>query len=163
MPLFRNLFRLGALSVPTAGAGWYAYTWNTYFVPFSTRDADYETLALRKVNPLGNPPACIDHAVRSVPLKNLKTTDVEELTKEFCRGVWAGPGFWYQRRYLQKKYRALPGREEQLWDRHQLGVSDYPVGTKLVDHFEVVERGPGKVSWLRIESRLRDGFCKHTS
>jgi hypothetical protein len=50
-----------------------------------------------------------------------------------------------QRRYLERKYRALPGREDHLWDVKQLEKSDYPVGTKITDHFEVVEHTPEKV------------------
>jgi len=46
-----------------------------------------------KLNPSGNPPVCIDHAVRTIPLSKLKTTDQESLTREFCRGIWSGPGF----------------------------------------------------------------------
>lgn len=32
-----------------------------------------------------------------------------------------------------------------MWDQKDLLESDYPVGTKIVDHFEVVERTPDKV------------------
>ena len=46
---------------------------------------------------------------------------------------------------MERKYRALPGREKQLWDVKQLEKSDYPVGTVVVDHFEVVEHTDDKV------------------
>ena len=101
---------------------------------------------MKQRNPANNPPACIDHAVRRVPLDRLKTNDLETLTRDFCAGVWGGPGFAYQRRYLEKKYRALEGRGDHLWNKADLEESAYPAGTRIVDHFEVVERAPGKVS-----------------
>jgi hypothetical protein len=84
-----------------------------------------------------------------VPFSQLKTTDPAVLTTDFCRGIWCGIGYAYQRRYLEKKYRKLEGREKSLWDRHELQVSDYETGTVICDHFEVVERNPGKVMFYR--------------
>lgn len=55
-------------------------------------------------------------------------------------------GYAYQRRYLEKKYRGLPERDDNLWERKELAESDYKVGTKITDHFEVLEHTPEKVT-----------------
>lgn len=150
MPLFKSLVTTTAATAAALGAGWKLYTRDTHFVPFTPTSPSYASWAglLQKRNPHNNPPICIDHAVRRVPLDELKTDDVETLTRGFCAGVWSGLGFAYQRRFLEKKYRALEGRAEHLWDKGELAGSEYPVGTKIADHFEVVERTPGKVSCL---------------
>lgn len=138
------LSKLGLYTTGTAGvagAAWYAYSRNTTFVPFS--DSLYGPAA--KLNPHHNPPVCIDEAVRTVPLSKLKYTSQDELTKEFCRGIWGGWGFAYQRSYLDKKYRYLDGRQDHLWDKGDLLKSDYALGTKITDHFEVVDRSDKRV------------------
>jgi hypothetical protein len=121
------------------------WTRNTKFVPYDASSDDLKTPVYSKVNPASNPPVCIDHAVRTVPLAQLKTRDQARLTTEFCRGVWSGMGYAYQRRYLEKKYRGLEGRADMLWERAQLRGSEYPVGTRITDHFEVLEHTPEKV------------------
>jgi hypothetical protein len=127
------------------------WTKDTKFVPYDATAPDFQTETFKKHNPASNPPVCIDHAMRTVPLSQLKTREQAKLTTDFCRGLWSGMGYAYQRRYLEKKYRTLKGREDHLWDRAQLVQSDYPVGTKITDHFEVVEHSPEKVwtQWLR--------------
>jgi hypothetical protein len=148
-------------AVVNASFGYSAFSlWSrkTTFVPYDTSSPDLATATFKKHNPNGNPPACIDHAIRTVPLSQLKTTDQKELTRDFCRGVWSGIGFAYQRRFLEKKYKALPGRENHLWSREELGKAEYDVGTKITDHFEVVEKSPEKVclqcGQLRILGQL---------
>lgn len=132
------------------------YTRNTSFVPYDTSSPDLSTPTFAAHNPLKNAPVCIDHAIKTLPLApfreryGLKTGEkvpVERLTTDFCRGIWSGIGFRVQRRYLERKYRALPGREEHLWDVKELERSEYPVGEKIVDHFEVVEHAADKVSF----------------
>lgn len=132
-----------------AGLGYSAFTFytrNTKFVPYDASSPDLQTPLAKRHNPHANAPVCIDHAVRTVPLSQLKTQDQAQLTRDFCRGVWSGLGYAYQRRYLEKKYRALPGREGHLWDREELAKAEYEVGTKITDHFEVMEKTPEKVS-----------------
>ncbi|KAF2993006.1 hypothetical protein E8E13_000380 [Curvularia kusanoi] len=130
------------------------YTRNTTFVPYDTADPDLATPTFTKHNPLSNKPICIDHAVKTLPLQQFREryglkegekVPVERLTTDFCRGVWSGIGFRVQRRMMEKKYRALPGRENDLWDVKQLEKSEYPVGEKIVDHFEVVQHDANKV------------------
>ena len=71
--------------------------------------------------------------------------DQAALTTDFCRGIWSGVAFRVQRRLLVKWYRAMEGREKQLWDVKELVKNDYKVGTKIVDYFEVVEHKDDKV------------------
>ncbi|KAF2713811.1 hypothetical protein K504DRAFT_473039 [Pleomassaria siparia CBS 279.74] len=133
------------------------YARKTTFVPYDTTSPDLQTPLFKKHNPHGNPPGCIDHAVRTVPLSKLKTIDQAELTRDFCRGVWGGIGYAYQRRFLEKKYKALPGREDHLWSREELGNAEYEKGTKITDHFEVVEKTPEKIVVRCGDSPLEAG------
>jgi hypothetical protein len=133
------------------------YTRNTKFVPFDTSAPDLTTKTFRNHNPLNNPPACIDHAIKQIPYGKLPekywvkgsggriSVDQKALTTDFCRSIWSGVGFRVQRRILERKYRALEGREDHLWDVKDLEKSSYQVGTKIVDHFEVVEHTDDKV------------------
>ncbi|KAF2269657.1 hypothetical protein CC78DRAFT_486389 [Lojkania enalia] len=126
-------------------AGFTFYTRQTKFVPYDTTHPDLQTPVFRTHNPASNPPICIDHAVKTIPLSQLKTQDQRQLTTDFCRGVWSGLGYAYQRRYLERKYRALEGRDKDLWTREELAKSEYQVGTRITDHFEVLLHDDEKV------------------
>ncbi|KAH8637226.1 hypothetical protein AA0112_g258 [Alternaria arborescens] len=133
------------------------YTRNTKFVPYDTSSPDLTTSVFRAHNPHGNPPVCIDHAIKEVPYGKLPekywvkgsggriSVDQPALATDFCRGIWSGVAFRVQRRFLERKYRAMEGRDKQLWDVKQLERDDYKVGTGIVDHFEVVEHTDEKV------------------
>jgi hypothetical protein len=146
MGLLARATGLAVATTATPALGWMWYSRATTFVPFGTSSPDFTSPTAKRLNPNGNPPVCIDHAIRTVPLAKLKTTDQAELTRQFCQGIWSGPGFGIQRRYLARKYQALEGREDHLWEKKDLKASDYDVGTKIADHFEVVERDADKVS-----------------
>lgn len=131
------------------------YTRSTKFVPYDTNSPDHSTPTFRAHNPASNPPGCIDHAVKEVPYAKLPakyrmkdSVDQAQLATDFCRGVWGGVAYRVQRRYLERKYRNLPGREGQLWDVKDLEKSQYEVGTVITDHFEVVEHTKDKVGYL---------------
>ncbi|KAF2424504.1 hypothetical protein EJ08DRAFT_413933 [Tothia fuscella] len=164
MGLFARIAGIAAATTATPALAWAAYTSSTIFVPFGTSSPDYTSSISKKINPASNPPVCIDHAIRTIPLSKLKTTDQEELTRSFCQGVWSGAGFEIQRRYLARKYRALNERDDHLWDKIELKMSNYEVGTKIADHFEVVERNADKVtvrcgdSPLKQKPRPSDGL-----
>jgi hypothetical protein len=142
------------------------YTRNTKFVPYDTSSPDLTTSLFRKHNPLNNPPGCIDHAVKSIAYGKLPqkywttgadgriSVDRAALTTDFCRGVWSGIAYNVQRKMLERKYRALPGREQHLWDVKQLEQSKYEVGTSITDHFEVVEHTDDKVCSIHPLSLL---------
>tara|TARA_R110002003_G_scaffold79_6_gene7057 strand:+ start:19844 stop:20401 length:558 start_codon:yes stop_codon:yes gene_type:complete len=133
------------------------YTRGTQFVPYDTSASDFSTALFEKHNPSANPPVCIDHAIKSIPYAKLPEkylrkasgggvgVDQAQLATDFCRGVWGGLAYRVQRRYLERKYRGLLGREGHLWDVKELERSGYEVGTKITDHFEVVEHTDEKV------------------
>lgn len=138
-----RLVRITGITTAAAAGTHAYYTRQTHFVPSTLED--YNSSALKTLNPHRYPPALYDHAVRVVPLSQLPTADTSVLTREFCRGVWGEAAYTIQRKYLERKYRAAPGREDNLWDVKDLLESAYPVGTKITDHFEVVESSPDKV------------------
>ncbi|QDS72106.1 hypothetical protein FKW77_003620 [Venturia effusa] len=130
--------------------GWLWYTRATTIIPYPTTSPDFSSATTQKFNPGNNPPKCHDMAIRTVPLDDLQTTDQETLTRRFCQGIWSGPGFEIQRRFLARKYRHLDGRWDHLWEKADLRSSRYDVGTKIADHFEVVERTDEKVPILLL-------------
>jgi hypothetical protein len=150
------------------------YTRNTKFIPYDVSHADLLSPTHKSHNPSNNPPGCIDHAIKSIPYAQLPekyrratsngslAVDRAALTTDFCRGIWSGLAYRVQRRYLERKYRALPGREGQLWDVKQLESSEYPVGTLITDHFEVVEHTDKKV-FPRYRQRGRKLLMRHIS
>ncbi|KAJ4318189.1 hypothetical protein N0V94_004555 [Neodidymelliopsis sp. IMI 364377] len=174
--LFGVVLGLGGAAAANALLGYSVfsfYTRNTTFVPYDISSPDLLTPVATKHNPLKNKPVCIDHAIKTLPLQKFREryglnegadVPVERLTTDFCRGIWSGIGFRVQRRYLERKYRALEGREDHLWDVKQLEKSEYPVGQNIVDHFEVVEHSPNKVvvrcgdSPLNQDHRASDGL-----
>lgn len=133
------------------------YTRNTKFIPYDVSHKDLQSATHKSHNPGNNPPACIDHAIKQIPYAKLPEkyriaakddtfqVDKAQLATDFCRGIWGGVGYRVQRKYLERKYRALPGREDHLWTVKDLEKSDYPVGTIITDHFEVLEHTPEKV------------------
>jgi len=147
MPFLRKA--AGVLLASAAGPAivWQVYSRNSKFVPFNRSSDDFPTRAFLKVNPDDNEPALVDHCVRKIPLSKLVTTDVGELTTSFSRNIWAGNGFEIQRRLLEKNNRALEGRQDDLWDKPELASSNYELGTKIADHFEVIDRDEGRVRY----------------
>ncbi|CAI6331868.1 unnamed protein product [Periconia digitata] len=121
------------------------YSRNTTFLPYDTSSPDLATPVFKSHNKLNNPPVCIDHAVKTIPLAKLKENDLGRLTTDFCRGVWSGVGYAVQRKILERKYKGLEGREGMLWGRKELGEAEYKVGEVVTDHFEVVEHTDDKV------------------
>ncbi|KAF9043702.1 hypothetical protein BDZ89DRAFT_1059128, partial [Hymenopellis radicata] len=142
MGLFRNILRTTAIGASAGIGTFFIATRKTTFVPmdpatlplFSSRQA-------RLFNPNKNPQT-YDDCMRAVPFSEIKPELLEDkkaLVTAFCAGVWSGPGYEIQRRYLERKYYG-PETKEQLWTREQLKSSSYPVGTVVTDHFEVVQR-----------------------
>lgn len=154
MGLLARLTGAAVATTATPALGWMWYTRATTFVPFPTSSPDFSSVTARKFNPGNNPPVCNDMAVRTVPLDQLKTTDQETLTRQFCQGIWSGPGFEIQRRYLARKYQQLDGRWDHLWEKADLRSSRYNVGTKIADHFEVVERTDEKVWCIKVGNSI---------
>ncbi|PWY89641.1 hypothetical protein BO94DRAFT_565405 [Aspergillus sclerotioniger CBS 115572] len=140
-----------AAKITTIGAGatvgfFFAAVRHNEFVPMTTTDPLFQHPLYQKLNPSNNP-ASYDLCVRQVPLKDIKPALLEKpgrLTEAFCAGVWSGFGYAYQRRYLSKKYEG-PETSSHLWTRADLRAATYDVGTKITDHFEVVEKTPERI------------------
>lgn len=114
--------------------------------PLPTTDYLFGTTLFARFNPYNNP-ATRDVCIRRVPLSQIKPELLEKegaLVESFCRGVWSGYGYAYQRRYLEKKYRG-PETANQLWTREELKTSNYEQGTMITDHFEVVAKSENSI------------------
>ncbi|KAF2454621.1 hypothetical protein BDY21DRAFT_387427 [Lineolata rhizophorae] len=158
MGKFRSLVRLATASTVAGAIGWKVYTKDTHFIDFSTSSPEFATAFYRAHNPApGNKPLLLDHAVKRVPLSKLRTSDTDELTREFSANIWGGPGFALQRKYHEKRGRHLEGRQDMLWEKGDLAKSDYRQGTKIADYFEVVQRTPEKVTVRWGDSPLVTG------
>lgn len=153
--MLRRLRWPAVYTVTTAAAGslaWQYYTYNTRFVPIDLKSDAQLSASLKKINPHDNPPALVDHAQKRIPLKILRTNDAERLTTDYTARIWGSWGFDVQRWLLERWYRKMDGRQRMLWDEDDLKENGYEIGTRLVDHFEVIEREGQRVS---ITSRGR--------
>ncbi|KAI6708391.1 hypothetical protein JHW43_009072, partial [Diplocarpon mali] len=147
MGVIRTLLSTAALGGVGGGAAFAWWTRNSKFVPMTPSDAIFSSSAYAVQNPNRNP-ATQDLCVRRVPLTRIKPQLLEKegkLVEAFCAGVWAGYGYAYQRRYLEKKYRNATTTAHQLWDRAALLASTYEPGTEITDHFEVVSKTPTSI------------------
>ncbi|KAH0288369.1 hypothetical protein M436DRAFT_39669 [Aureobasidium namibiae CBS 147.97] len=165
MGIFKTLSKAAAYGTVAGAGGWALYTRKSNFVPLSPSDHIYNTTFYARNNPERNP-ATADLCVRRVPLSEIKPEYLEKegkLVEKFCAGVWGGLGYAYQRQYLEKKYRDAD-TEEQLWDTKALLDSEYPVGTQITDHFEVLTKTPESIivrcgdSPRKMEVRPSDGL-----
>ena len=132
-----------------------AYLLTTHQTKIVTLPSDHvPTIPIfARLNPRKNP-VTADRAIRRIPLHALpislqdhvRNGDGHELTRRFCAGIWSSAGYEIQRRYLEKKYRSLTDRQSQLWERLDLLTSEYPIGTIITDHFEVVENQSDRIT-----------------
>lgn len=121
-------------------------TRNSKIHPLPSTDYLFGTTLFARFNPYNNP-STSDVCIRRVPLTSIKPELIEKegaLVENFCRGVWGGWGYAYQRRFLEKKYRG-PETATHLWDRTDLKTSTYDQGTKITDHFEVVAKSENSI------------------
>ncbi|KAF7297224.1 hypothetical protein MIND_00955500 [Mycena indigotica] len=125
-----------------------AYTRHAEFVPFSVQDDPIvASTAYKKFNAFGNDGAH-DLCVRRVPLGEIREEYLQgdgKLVEKFCGGIWAEFGYDIQRKYLERKYRG-PATATDLWDPPELKGSTYPVGTRVTDHFEVLEHTASSIT-----------------
>ncbi|THV79811.1 hypothetical protein D6D27_08899 [Aureobasidium pullulans] len=165
MGVIKTLSKLTAYGTVAGAGGWALYTRKSSFVPMSSNDYIYNTTFFARNNPDQNP-TMSDLCVRKVPLSQIKPDYLEKegkLVEKFCAGVWGGLGYAYQRQYLEKKYRDAD-TESQLWDTKALQESEYPVGTQITDHFEVLTKTPESIivrcgdSPRKMEVRPSDGL-----
>lgn len=143
-----------------------AYLITTRQTTIETLPSDYidPSPTFKNFNPRPNP-VTSDIATRRVPLSkfpvdmrdHLRNGDGKELTRRFCAGIWTGKAFDVQRKYLTDKYAHLHGREDHLWTPQQMLDSNYEVGTKIVDHFEVVESSAQNIALRCGDTPLNSG------
>jgi len=165
MGVIRSLFNTVVIGGAATTGALVFMSRNSKFVPLSTSDAIFSSAAYLRNNPNKNP-ATQDLCIRKVPLSSIKPELLEKegkLVEAFCAGVWGGWGYAYQRSYLAKKYEG-PTTAHQLWKVPDLLSSDYPVGTQITDHFEVVEHTDNSIvvrcgdSPMKNEVRDSDGL-----
>ncbi|CCT70595.1 uncharacterized protein FFB20_02716 [Fusarium fujikuroi] len=143
--LARKTVFTGLLGTSTAAA--YLASQNPVISPLPANDPIWSSRLFRRANPNGNP-TTQDVVIKRIPFSKIRPELLQnnnDLTLEFCRGVWSGWGFAIQRRYAQLKYRG-PETEHQLWDPEQLATSTYDKGAIITDHFEVVEKTPTSIT-----------------
>ncbi|KAK3313253.1 hypothetical protein B0H66DRAFT_389174 [Apodospora peruviana] len=118
----------------------------TIISPLPRDDPLWSSKSFAKFN-VHNNASTQDVCVKRVPIDKIRPELLEkegDLALEFCRGVWGGLGYRFQRAYLARKYQG-PATTGQLWTTEQLSKSTYEPGTQLTDHFEVVEKTPTEI------------------
>ncbi|PYH91833.1 hypothetical protein BO71DRAFT_451852 [Aspergillus ellipticus CBS 707.79] len=141
MGFLRSALKVGTIGGAASVGLFFAAVRKNTFEPMTPADPIFQHPLYQKLNPSNNPPS-YDVCVRRVPLKDINPALLEKkgkLTEAFCAGVWSGFGYAYQRRYLSKKYEG-PETATDLWTRAELRANDYELGTRITDHFEVVEK-----------------------
>ncbi|KAF2716577.1 hypothetical protein K431DRAFT_257223 [Polychaeton citri CBS 116435] len=166
MGIFRTTLAVTGWGSLAAASGFIAMTRNSKVLPIPASDYIFNSTLYAKHNPQ-NAPVTQDICVRKVPLDKIKPELLDKegkLVEAFCAGVWGGIGYAYQRRFLEKKYRADPYTADHLWDSKDLQTSTYEIGTKITDHFEVVSKNADSIivrcgdSPRKIAPRESDGL-----
>ncbi|VBB81942.1 Putative protein of unknown function [Podospora comata] len=144
MGIIRKTFTTAFLA--TAGTVGYLGTTTRLESPLPEDDPLWRSKSFRKYNRHNNA-STQDLVYKRIPLDKIKPELLQregDLALEFCRGVWGGLGYRFQRVYLARKYQR-PATAAQLWTADQLSKSTYEPGTQLTDHFEVVEKTPTEI------------------
>ncbi|KAH9817787.1 hypothetical protein Tdes44962_MAKER05497 [Teratosphaeria destructans] len=187
MGIIRTTLAIAGYGSLAGAASFIAATRYSKISALPASDYIFNSTLYSRYNP-NNAPATQDLCTRKVPLSKIKPELLEKaedgkLVEAFCQGVWGGlgevaeaggkivckrqsdnrAGYAYQRRFLEKKYRG-PNTASQLWDRKDLKASEYPVGTQITDHFEVVSKTPTSIivrcgdSPRKLDVRESDGL-----
>lgn len=82
-----------------------------------------------------------------------ETGDWETLKADRVRRICPTTGYRFQRRFLALKYQTQT--EDQLWSPRDLATSNYELGTKITDHFEVVHKDPRSITVRCGDSPVR--------
>lgn len=116
---------MGIIRTTVAVTGWSAVAAASTFAfitrkskisPIPASDYIFNSALYARSNP-NKAPITEDICTRRVPLDSIKPELLEKqdkLTEAFCAGVWSGVGYAYQRRFLEKKYRADPFTKGKL-------------------------------------------------
>ncbi|KAK3053427.1 hypothetical protein LTR09_005596 [Extremus antarcticus] len=146
MSILRTTLAVTGYGSFAAAIGYVLATRKSKVYPLPANDYLMGTSLFARFNPYNNP-VTRDVCTRTVPLAQIKPELLEQegaLVQSFCRGVWSGWGYAYQRRYLEKKYRG-PDTAIHLWDNDALRTSNYEVGTVVTDHFEVLAKSENSI------------------
>ncbi|PLB40325.1 uncharacterized protein BDW47DRAFT_101792 [Aspergillus candidus] len=146
MGFITRTVKVTTLGAATAAGAFAWATRNDKLVPMTPADRIFSSPAYRNLNPSNNP-TTHDYYVRRVPLTDIKPSLLEnkgKLTEAFCAGVWSGWGYAFQRAYLSRKYEN-PSTASDLWTREALRAGPYELGTRITDHFEVLEKSTERI------------------
>ncbi|KAK0749977.1 hypothetical protein B0T18DRAFT_407973 [Schizothecium vesticola] len=144
MGIIKKTFYTGVLT--GASVLGYLGATTTLITPLPNDDPVWRSKSYARVNVHRNA-AMHDVAVKRIPLDKIKPSLLQkdgDLTLEFCRSVWGGLGYRFQRNYLARKYQGA-ATAKQLWTAQQLRESTYERGTQLTDHFEVIEKTKAEI------------------
>ncbi|KAI2606751.1 hypothetical protein GGR54DRAFT_643983 [Hypoxylon sp. NC1633] len=157
---------LSTALVAVTGSVAYLTTTTNLTSPLPADDELWATKSFARVNRYSNP-SLQDDARKRIPLSKVRPElrdDEEALAIEFCRGAWAGYAYAPQRIIMMLANKG-PRTEGQLFGRQQLASSNYELGTRFSDHFEVVERTSNSITVRSGGSpsepgpREMDGLC----
>ncbi|KAF7718574.1 Uncharacterized protein PECH_008975 [Penicillium ucsense] len=146
MGLLSRVLKVSAAGTVASVGIFFGATRNDKFEPMDMTDPIFSSPLFKKLNPDNNPPFH-DLCVRRVPLEKINPSLLEKkgkLVEAFCAGIWGGMGYIPQRAILANKYKG-PETADQLWERRELLSNRYDVGTRITDHFEVVEKTDEKI------------------
>nr|GAT58948.1 predicted protein [Mycena chlorophos] len=140
-----------------------AYHRKAEFVDFPLgADQLFRSAAYIKFNPLRND-GVHDYCVRRVPLSEIKPEYLQDaeagkgtLVDRFAGGVWGEYGFAIQRNLEAKK--RSPENDSDLWEPAELKTASYQVGTRVTNHFEVLERTPTSIAFRAGDTPLNPGI-----
>jgi len=143
-----GIIRKAALCTVGLGTGALGYLGlsTTIVSPLPGDDPLWRSTSYAKFNSHRNA-STQDICLKRIPLSKIRPELLQhegDLALEFCRGVWSGLGYRFQRAYLARKYHG-PATAGQLWTVDQLAQAAYEPGTQLTDHFEVVEKTASEI------------------
>ncbi|PSR88685.1 hypothetical protein BD289DRAFT_431758 [Coniella lustricola] len=136
----------GAALITGSAVLGYTHASTSIICPLPHTDPLWASKTYARFNAHKNP-STQDVCIRRISLDKVRPELLEnegDLALEFCRGVWAGWAYRFQRRYLARKYQAEAPLH--LWNPRDLATSTYEPGTCITDHFEVVEKTPTSIT-----------------
>ncbi|KAI0165371.1 hypothetical protein GGR52DRAFT_105787 [Hypoxylon sp. FL1284] len=138
---------LGTILIGTLGGTSYLTSSTNLTTPLPADDELWSAKSYATFNRHKNP-TIQDVAWKRVPLAHVRPelrNNEKALATEFCRGAWSGYAYAPQRLIMMLSNRG-PRTRDQLFRQRQLAFSEYELGTRFSDHFEVVERTGNSVT-----------------
>jgi len=144
-----------------ATSSWLWYTRQSHLQPLDHNDYLFQSTFMARLNP-DNHPAMSDVCIRELPLSKIKPellTEDGKLVEQFCAKTFGGIGIcnllengtkdptdkrvilgFEAQRALLKRSNYNTKTAHNLWTQPELASSIYPVGTEMVDHFEIISK-----------------------